>query len=352
MGLRKARSSKPGVIEGFGSRLSCPTLAANPPSLGSLRAFGVAVLLVSLSGCVRLTPFRVVQQKVPPERFVQLAGQAVHVEQWGSGEPLVMLHGFGGSTFCWRLVAPELGRHFRVVAVDLNGFGWTQRVKAPEAYTLGGQVRLVLGVMDALGIPEAHVLGHSYGGGVALALAATAPQRVVSLILVDAAVPSGSSRARRGWAVLRPVGGLLLRTVFLREAFIRKGLERSVYDRSVVTQEMVQGYLERLKVQGAVDAYRAFTARPSGSALELDLASIRQPTLVLWGLEDKLIPASAGKRLTEKLPNARFLGLERCGHLPMEERPEAFVAAVRSFCSRLAGSDEKAESAVEVEPLR
>lgn|GEM_PF-121180 len=304
-----------------------------------LQRFGAGLLVLVLGSCVRLTPYREVRQSLPAERWVELQGQAVYLEQWGNGEPLVLLHGFGGSSYCFRHVGPELGKDFRVVALDLNGFGWTQRVPNPEAYTLAGQARLVLRVMDALGIAKAHVLGHSYGGAVALALAATAPQRVASLVLVAAAVPSPSPRVRRGWTVLRPLGAVLLRTVFLRKGFIRRGLERSVYHRGVVHEAMVEGYLERLKVEGALEAYRAFTAPGAASARNVDLASIHQPTLVLWGMQDRLIPASTGQALAAKLPHGRFLGLERCGHLPMEERPEEFVVAVRSFLKDLVPGD-------------
>ncbi len=295
----------------------------------------VLVGVLVTGGCVSLTPYSTVRQMVPPERFVDVGGQAVHVERWGQqGEALVLLHGFGGSTYSWRLVGPELGRDFRVVAVDLNGFGWTERVAEREAYTLSGQARLVLGVMDALGLQRAHLAGHSYGGGLALWLAATAPERFTSLILVDSTLPTYSAERRRSWAGLRPVTSLLLRTVLLRKSFIRRGLERSVYDRRVVSDEMVTAYLERLKVEGATDAYRGLTARVEGPPPVVDLAAIRQPTLIIWGLQDALLASAYGSRAAEKIPNAQFVGIDRCGHLPMEERPEEFLAAVRAFLAR------------------
>lgn len=294
----------------------------------------VVALAVVSSGCVALTPYRTVRQSLPPERFVEVAGQAVQVEQWGRGEPVVLLHGFGGSTYSWRLAGPELGRDFHAIALDLNGFGWTQRPKAQEAYTLQGQGQLVIGVMDALGIPRAHLVGHSYGGGLALWLAAREPERVHSLVLVDSTLPSYSTQRRRAWAGVRPLVGVLLRTVLLREAFIRRGLERSVYDRSLITDEVVREYLARLRVEGAADAYRGLTARVKGPAPVVELSSIGQPTLVIWGLQDGLLASAYGSRAAEKIPIAQFVGIDRCGHLPMEERPAEFVAAVREFLSR------------------
>lgn len=300
----------------------------------------VGVLL--LGGCVTLTPYRTVRQAVPPERFVDLGGQAVHVEQWGSGDALVLLHGFGASSYSWRLVAPELGRDYRVVAPDLNGFGWTQRVLDPAAYTLQGQARLVIGVMDALGIERAHLVGHSYGGGLALWLAANVPDRIVSLILVDSTLPTYAVQRRRAWAALRPLAALFLRSVALREGFVRRGLERSVYDSRMISDEMVAAYLERLKVEGATDAYRGLTAPVEGPPPVVELASIRQPTLVVWGLQDALLASAYGSRAAEIIPHAEFAGIDRCGHLPMEERPEEFVAAVRTFLAARQASGKQA----------
>lgn len=289
---------------------------------------------ITTGGCVSFTAFERVRQGLPAERFVEVNGQAVHVEQWGSGEPVVLLHGFGGSTYSWRLVGPELGRQYRAVAIDLNGFGWTQRLREPEAYTLQGQARLVLGVLDALGIERVHLAGHSYGGGLAIWLASVHPERVASLILVDSTLPTYSTQRRRAWAGLRPVVALGLRTVLLREAFIRRGLKRSVYDQSLITDEVVREYLRRLKVEGATDAYRGLTARVKTPPPAVDLASLKQPTLIIWGLQDALLASAYGSRAAEKIPGAIFVGIDRCGHLPMEERPEEFLAAVRGFLAQ------------------
>jgi len=298
------------------------------------KGLGVAMLALASSACVSLTPYQRVRQEVPPERFVRVGGQWVHVEQWGSGEPVVLLHGFGGSTYSWRLAGPELGRQYRAIAIDLNGFGWTERLREPEAYTLQGQARLVLGVLDALGIERVHLAGHSYGGGLALWLASAHPERVASLILVDSTLPTYSTQRRRAWAGLRPVVALGLRTVLLREAFIRRGLKRSVYDQSLITDEVVREYLRRLRVEGATDAYRGLTARVKTPPPVVDLTAIRQPTLIIWGLQDALLASAYGSRAAEKIPGATFVGIDRCGHLPMEERPEEFLAALRGFLAR------------------
>src|SRR3954454_6874099 len=89
-------------------------------------------LALFLTRCASVLPFAQVRKTVPQDRFLTLGGRLVHVEQAGTGEAVVLLHGFGGSTYSWRKVMPGLAAHFRVVAIDLNGFGYTQRTRDPE----------------------------------------------------------------------------------------------------------------------------------------------------------------------------------------------------------------------------
>src|SRR5882724_11671313 len=135
----------------------------------------IPIVLTVLTGCTSYRSFAEVRREVPQSQFVPVGGQLVHVEQAGQGEPVVLLHGFGASTYSWRKVIPALSASHRVVAIDLNGFGYTERPKERAAYTREGQVALVLGVMDALGIDRAHIAGHSYGGGLSLYLATIHP---------------------------------------------------------------------------------------------------------------------------------------------------------------------------------
>jgi pimeloyl-ACP methyl ester carboxylesterase len=293
----------------------------------------IAVVLAAgpAGGCATLTPFDQVRRALPAERFVAVGGRAVYVEQAGAGEALLLIHGFGGSAYSWRRVIPALAEHRRVVAVDLSGFGWTERVADPEAYTLGAQERLLLGVLDALGIERADVAGHSYGGGIALWLAARHPERVRSLVLVDSTLPSYAVERRSGAARSRLAISLFLRGVALRPGFVRSALERSFFDDALVTDELVGAYLARLRVEGVVDAYRGLTLPVEEAGAEVDLTAIGQPVLVVWGADDALLPLRWGEEAAGRMPNAQLVVFDSCGHVPMEEQPEAFLAAVVPF---------------------
>ena len=300
------------------------------------RAAWVAMAAALPAACASLKPFEQVRRAQPAERFIEVEGRAVYVEQAGAGEALLLIHGFGGSSYSWRKVMPGLAGHRRVVAVDLSGFGWTERVADPAAYTLAAQERLLLGVLDAFGIEWADVAGHSYGGGVALWLAARHPGRVRSLVLVDSTLPSYGFERRSNVARSRTAVSAFLRGVALRRGFVRSALERSFFDDALVTDELVGAYLARLRVEGAVDAYRGLTLPTKEPRPEVDLTTVGQPTLVVWGAEDELLPLRWGEQAASAMPRARLVVLDRCGHIPMEERPEELVAAVVPFLAAVA----------------
>jgi pimeloyl-ACP methyl ester carboxylesterase len=299
--------------------------------------FPLAILLaIALPGCVSLRSFTEIRRETPADRFVRVGGQLVHVEQAGSGEPVVLLHGFGASTYSWRKVSPELARSHRVVAIDLNGFGYTERPRSRASYTREGQAELVLGTMDALGIARAHIAGHSYGGGITLYLASRHPERFLSMVLVDSSAPTYPNDRRSRAAALLPLDALFIRTLALRPGQVRKSLLRAFWDDSKVTPELVRAYLDRVAVEGAGYAFYGLTAlAPPGPPVELDKIEI--PTLVVWGAHDELISPESGRRAAARLPHGEFVLLDGSGHMPMEEEPEALLRAVLPFLERHKG---------------
>jgi pimeloyl-ACP methyl ester carboxylesterase len=292
--------------------------------------------LLALAGCVSLRSFDAVRREVPAAQFVQVGDQLVHVEQAGTGEPVVLLHGFGASAYSWRKVMPGLAgglRGHRVVAIDLNGFGYTQRPRARARYTREAQAKLVLDTLDALGIARAHFVGHSYGGGLTLYLAQEHPERFRSMVLVDSSAPTYANDRRSRAAAFKPLTGFFVRTFALRRSAVRKGLLHSFWDDRLVTPELVEAYYDRLVIEGATDAFYGLTApAPAGDTVRLETIAV--PTLVVWGAHDELIAPEAGRRAAARLQHAEFVLFANSGHLPMEEEPEAFLRTVLPFLDR------------------
>ncbi len=288
-------------------------------------------LLLPAAGCVSIRPFAEAVRELPAGRLLDIDGRRISVEQAGQGSPLVLLHGFGESTLAFAPVIPELAKRFAVVAIDLNGFGYTERPKDRASYTLAGQERLVLSVLDRLGLDRVRLAGHSYGGGLALYLAARHPERIDRLLLIDNTLPLYASQRRNPLFAWRWVARMAAHTFALSDRVIERGLEKAYFDDSKVTPTLVRQYADRLRIEGVSDAFFGLVGPTTEPPFRIDLAAIRTPALVVWGAEDRLIEAVAAEERSSELPNSSFVVLPACGHTPMEECPEAFLAAALPF---------------------
>jgi pimeloyl-ACP methyl ester carboxylesterase len=268
-------------------------------------------------------------------RFAKLDGLRVHYQEKGSGAPLVLIHGYTASTFVWKDVFEPLAEQFRVIAVDLKGFGFS--AKPDGDYTRRAQGELVVRLLDHLKIDRAILCGSSMGGEAGLNAAHYHPERVAALILVDSAgvtVPGGGSVSPgiAEWPVIGPAVATLALT---SDSLVRDGLRKSFYDDLLVTDEQVEAYYRPLKTRGGQRA--AFLARRQAGLypIEPEINKIWQPTLIVWGAEDELIPLEAGRRLNALIANSRLVVFDKCGHLPQAEAPERFVNEVRNFAASM-----------------
>lgn len=285
------------------------------------------------SGCIALTPYATILETLPRNEFVKVGEQWVHFERKGAGDSLILIHGFAGSTYSYRQVIDGLAKSFDVIAVDLNGFGYTERPYGAEPYSTRGQIALVTGLMDRLGVREAHVLGHSYGAGIAMLLAVEQRNRVMSVIAVDGAGPRVGGAAGIPRELL-PLASALIQTFIVSEDTLRRGLTSSVYRPQIVTDEFVAEYFSRIRVEGLGRAIEGLLGGSAGEPIDFAFRDVRQPALIIWGEHDNIIPISVGERLHEQLKGSQFVRFDQSGHLPMDEEPQKFVTTVAEFLNR------------------
>lgn len=273
----------------------------------------------------------------PDSLFTNVHGIELHYKVVGQGEPVILLlHGFGASTFSWREVMEPLGRFGTVIAYDRPAFGLSERPLPGEwngnnPYSMDSQVDLMFGLMDALGVSRAILVGHSAGGAVAAAAALRDPQRILGLILVDAAIYATGGPP--GW--LRPLLGTpqfdRLGPWFVRSLAGEQGnafLQAAWHDPGRITPEIMAGYRRPLQVENWDVALWEFTKASRSADLSDQVTALRQPALVITGDDDRIVPAADSIRLAGELPNAELAVIPACGHLPQEEKPEEFTAAV------------------------
>ncbi|MFQ5879716.1 MAG: alpha/beta fold hydrolase [Dehalococcoidia bacterium] len=267
-----------------------------------------------------------------PGDMIYIDGIGIHYMERGHGWPLVLIHGLGGSTYNFRHNIPALAEHFRVLAPDLMGFGFSDR--PPDAdYSLTSQAQLVRNFMARLGVQQASVLGLSMGGTVAMRLAANFPERVERLVL---AASAGGGRLVPAWAgsfLARPLVeafvAFALHNRTFREALWRTGS----YDPTVLTPEVKEGYYRPGRIRGSARAVAKVMADLAREE-PLDLSRIYQPTLLLWGADDRWLRLSLAQQLLQALPNAELQIIDQARHMVLEERAEEANRAAISFLLR------------------
>jgi pimeloyl-ACP methyl ester carboxylesterase len=313
------------------------------PARRSIRRRAVRVALLVLAVLV-LAVLSMIRTDIPhaellarygggASRFVGVEGVTVHYRDEGSGPPLVLIHGTSSSLHTWDSWVARLSSRHRVVRLDLPGFGLTGA--APDHdYSAVRYARVVAALMSELGIDRADVAGNSLGGRVALTLALEHPERVRSLVLVDAAGLSGQKPPAIFGIARTPVLGRALRWLTPR-TLVRRNVEEVYGDRSRVTEALVDRYYELTRHEGNREALLDRLTGPADPPLDDRLAELRVPVLLEWGGRDRWIPPSFAQRFAGAIRGARLVTYLDAGHVPMEELPEATATDAEAFLAAL-----------------
>jgi pimeloyl-ACP methyl ester carboxylesterase len=306
-------------------------------------SFIVVPLVIPVSTSGTLTN----RQAATSGEFVTLNGLDVHIERrdysgdCGCDAPLIVLmHGFGASTFSWRDVMQPLSAAGTVIAYDRPAFGFTDRPTSwtgENPYGFAGNFVLLDDLIEKFGAGREIVLvGHSAGGQLAADYTRLNPATVQRLILVDAAILTTGG----GPEWLNPVlsipqmdtlGPLLVREIASSGDDL---LRQSYLDQTKLTQLVIDGYRQPLEVAGWESGFWEFTIAPRSNDLQANLGSIKTPTLVITGDNDTVVPTSDAEKLSTLVPNATLVVIPRSGHLPQEEQAELFSTAVVDWLAR------------------
>ena len=310
---------------------------------GLLIALALLLALVLGASWAPDRPVETLQARwaTPPSQFLPLQGMSVHLRDEGPADdplPLLLLHGTSSSLHTWDGWAEALAPTRRVIRVDLPGFGLTGPFPH-DSYHVTEYVKFVLELLDRLDVPRVVIAGNSFGGQLAWETAVTAPERVAALILVDAAgyplepeaIPIGLQIARTAW--LQP-----LVTRMLPRRLIEASVHDVYGDPGRVNDALVDRYYEL--------ALREGNRRALGLRLEQAIhrearaeriTRVTQPTLILWGADDRLIPPVSAARFAADIPGSQLVIFDGLGHVPHEEDPAVTVAAVLRFLGQQPG---------------
>ncbi len=269
---------------------------------------------------------------------LEVAGRpttALYAEETGDGPPLILLHGLGGSLFTWRHVVAALAREHRVIALDMKGFGQSDK-PFDEHYSAVDQAALVSAFIRKRGLSGVTLVGHSFGGVVALRTArdfAHEPGVIARLVVMD--TPALQQNLSDG-AWFFSVPGLPYVTMAVTPPdFITRMMLRLVSAPGrVVPESDVRGYAAPFYDLGSRHAFIATGQSildSNGPKMGLSYRGIEQPTLIVWCRRDRIVPVATGPRLARVLSHARLAILNKCNHLPQDEVPEALLSTLLPF---------------------
>lgn len=272
-------------------------------------------------------------------QYIEVNGVDVHYRQSGSGEPtFILLHGTLATTYTWEQVVGSLSEMGTVIAYDRPAFGLSERPMPGEwrgesPYGYDAQVELLIGLMDELGIDQAVLVGNSMGGSIAALAAQTYPDRVQSLVLVAAANDGHGVPPVAGWLASTPqfrrIGPLFVRQK--TEGFALQVLDASWHDPSHIPAQTVTEYSKALRIRNWDRALWELIAAARPFEMLLHPNEIEVPTLVIVGNDDRVIGTETVIAFGEQIPDVEIAIIENCGHVPQEECPEEFMAAMRAY---------------------
>lgn len=263
-------------------------------------------------------------------RVALAGGEHLAVQVVGSGPDVLLLHGIPGRGSVWDGVAARLAERHRVAVPDLLGFGESSRPRQAEHLWAHGQRDALLAAIDRLGLGRAAVVGHDFGGPVALLLVAARPKLTTHLVLAatnafpHTPIPFPLSTVTWPW-----IGPLAERAVLsgtALSAMLRLGVGRP---RIRIDQKAYVGDREQRRAIRTIFATSLRGLAERYGPIAESLPTMDVPTLVLWGDRDPFFPVEQGRRLAEAIPGSRFAVYEGAGHFLPEERAEAFAEDLR-----------------------
>jgi pimeloyl-ACP methyl ester carboxylesterase len=307
----------------------------------AMRAWPCLLVALALCGCA--SAFSAMESPGEAEsrsqaaRLIEVGERkvALAVTEQGSGPPVLLLHGLGTSSYTWRHVMPELARTHRVIAVDLQGFGASAK-PLDATYTIRRQAELIAELIALMKLSNLTVIGHSYGGGVALMvaleLAQAGPQRLRRLVLIDTiAYPQDTPLFFK--LIQLPIVGDISMLVIPAHVQIEQALSLAYENPNAITREAVREYsrpLYSLEGRNAVLQSVRHIVPEDIEIIARKYPDIAVPTLIIWCNRDRVVPIEMGQQLAQNMPRATLRVVRECGHAPQEEQPEQTLKLIQA----------------------
>ena len=270
-------------------------------------------------------------------------GSRIHYRDEGDlyKPAIILLHGFNGSLFNFERMVPLLSKEFRLISIDLPGFGLTGAIPSMD-YSTQNSILVINELTKHLGVEEFSIAGNSMGGGIAWRYALENPEKTQSLILLASSgiysseerlqIEESERESPLVWKLMRSNFVSYFLSIYTPKFFATQGLKTSVYDPNLATDEIANQFHELTLMQGSREAILSRFSKQNYSNEKPDiLKKIQAPTLIIHGREDNIISFKSSINLDQYIQNSQLMIYPKIGHLPMYETPARVADDIKNF---------------------
>ena len=268
------------------------------------------------------------------EHDTYIDGHKIAFREQGEGSPVMLIHGIPTNSFMWRDIIPQLATKHRVIAPDLLNYGQSDKPESADV-SINAQSRLVVQLMDSLGVRRADVVAHDIGGGVAQLIAVNYPERVRKLVLMDSVcfdswpIPEFEPLQQPGADTAMSLGDFV--------SMMRGFMPNGVYNDRAMTNDVIDLYLAPWSTE---DGKRAFFRnlrrlnKEYTQSIADELKNLPHQTLVMWGDKDPFQKPEYAPKLADAIPHAELVWIEDAGHWLIDEKPDEIGGHISQFLGR------------------
>ncbi|HHY72121.1 MAG TPA: alpha/beta hydrolase [Bacillus bacterium] len=262
--------------------------------------------------------------------YIELENIRVYCEySLNNKPPLMLIHGVAATIYTFNALMPLLKDHFSIVAVDLPGFGRSEK-SSSFVYSFENYAKVVQSFIEYFQLKDVTIVGHSMGGQIALYTAKLFPEKINKLVLLASSGYLKPANKALIYCTYLPFFKYFIKREVLKKE-VKDVLKNVFYNPSLITNRHIEEFGNPLKEEGFYTSLMRLLRHREGDLSSGELQNIYIPTLLLWGEEDKVVPVEVGHRLAKDLPNAKLLTYEKTGHLISEEKPKEVFKEVLSF---------------------
>jgi len=307
--------------------------------------FLAPALVVALAGGLMLLTNRIGRQgesRYPPAgEFVSAEAVSLHYIDAGTGAPVILIHGDGGSVQDWtKSIFDRVAQDYRSIAVDRPGFGYSERPEGAGSPFV--QARLIRQAAKSLGVQKPILVGHSRGGNVALAYALAYPDHVGAVVTLSAAPYGGEIAVHNRLLSLPLVGPMLAHTVYVPfgRGAVRAGLDAAFAPESEVPSGYMEAYAayELRPRQLLAHANDQVRGRAAAERMALQYGELRVPLIVVHGTADRNVPVEQARRLSKAVPQSELIDIPGAGHEIMFMHPDVVMDAIAAAAAAVRSS--------------